>query len=145
MHASMHYNLSVQAYGLFWYHLLIGVAQWTQLAPRCWVFILMLFCRPLLQSLIFHIQLRWPPSWALVWCTKELLSVEWLKCFFLRLVSLLFHRCSRSPEKTVSFLFYTLWSRRLQASVCWRRSQWVGACNSHTKPMSRHFNRLIYF
>ena len=25
------------------------------------------------------------------------------------------------------------------------RSRWVGACNSHTKPMSRHFYRLIYF
>ena len=29
--------------------------------------------------------------------------------------------------------------------LCRSRSQWVGACNSHTKPMSRHFYRLIYF
>ena len=25
------------------------------------------------------------------------------------------------------------------------RSRWAWACNSHTKPMSRHFHRLIYF
>ena len=25
------------------------------------------------------------------------------------------------------------------------RSRWAGACNSHTKPMTRYFYRLIYF
>ena len=33
-----------------------------------------------------------------------------------------------------------------QNPLVWNvRSRWVGACNSHTKSMSRHFYRLIYF
>ena len=31
------------------------------------------------------------------------------------------------------------------AVIATLRSRWAGACNSHTKPMSRHFYRLIYF
>ena len=30
-------------------------------------------------------------------------------------------------------------------SLRFGRSRWLRACNSHTKPMSRHFRRLIYF
>ena len=34
--------------------------------------------------------------------------------------------------------YYTAW-------LYVTRSRWAGDCNSHTKPMSRHFYRLIYF
>ena len=32
-----------------------------------------------------------------------------------------------------------------ETELCKSRSRSVGACNSHTKPMSRHFYRLIFF